>query len=56
MSKKAVLVSFGPPPDHKTPDLGSSRWLYWKSRFKKQAVCFDSAQKTISCGRSDIIY
>lgn len=49
MSKKAVLVSYGYPPEHKTPSLDGDSWLYWSNRFKTFKVCFDKDGKTITC-------
>jgi hypothetical protein len=45
MSKAAVLVCWGYPPEHMTPnhDLGS--WLYWRNRFANRAVDWDSNGK-----------
>jgi hypothetical protein len=57
MSKEAVIISVGIPPDHKTPDLKSNRWIYWKNRFKNKAVCFDPAGKTTPCSsKTDTIF
>jgi len=32
MSKKAVLLTLGYPPNHKTPSLEGNIWLYWGRR------------------------
>jgi len=32
MSKDAVLVAFGYPPSHRTPDLDADTWTYWVGR------------------------
>ncbi len=45
MSKKAVLISFGYPPEHKTPSQDASQWIYWKDRFRMLYVNFDSDGK-----------
>ena len=29
MSKKAVLIAYGPPPQHKTPSIAENTWYYW---------------------------
>ena len=29
MSRAAVLISFGPPPPHRTPSLDAATWTYW---------------------------
>ncbi len=41
MSKKAVLLSWGYPPLHKTPSLDAVLWTYWKMRVSKIEVSFD---------------
>ncbi|MFA5087665.1 MAG: hypothetical protein WC552_01370 [Candidatus Omnitrophota bacterium] len=33
MSKEAVLMAYGYPPSHRTPDLKSDTWAYWDNRF-----------------------
>ncbi len=40
MSKKAVLVSYGRPPEHRTPDLKSDNWRYWMNKRKRKEICF----------------
>ena len=40
MSKKAVLVSYGRPAEHRTPDLKSSKWRYWINKRKQKTICF----------------
>ena len=42
MSKAAVLVSFGYPPEIKTPVLERNYWFYWTSRVTKKELVFDS--------------
>ncbi len=56
MSKKAVIVSAGLPSDHRTPDLEHYKWYYWKNRFKKQEICFDSKETTVACSDLDILF
>ncbi len=41
MSKEAVLVSQGYPPETRTPDRNSRIWKYWASRFDTFDVYFD---------------
>ncbi len=41
MSKRAVLLSWGYPPLHKTPDLDYRRWFYWRKRTLKIVVEFN---------------
>jgi len=40
MNKDATLMAYGYPPTHKTPDLTSSVWTYWKTRAEKVLVHF----------------
>jgi hypothetical protein len=47
MSKKAVIVSYGYPPEHKTPDLNGNLWTYWRNKFATKAINFDDSGKTI---------
>ena len=49
MSKEAVLVSQGRPPEHRTNSLKSNVWVYWSNRFRDFRVCFDENDKTVSC-------
>jgi hypothetical protein len=49
MSKRAVLISYGVPPEHKTPDLDAKRWLYWRNRFASKEICFDDDDRAVDC-------
>jgi len=49
MSKEAVIVSYGYPPEHMTPNLDSNEWFYWISKLVKKKFCFDENNKTIKC-------
>ncbi|MBU1054557.1 MAG: hypothetical protein KKC46_12135 [Proteobacteria bacterium] len=40
MSKKAVIMAYGYPPTHKTPQLSSNAWRYWYARMHKVNVFF----------------
>jgi len=40
MSKEAVLMAYGYPPSHVTPNLTSDTWVYWESRAGKMIVHF----------------
>jgi len=40
MSKEAVLVAIGYPPESETPDLASDRWKYWTNRMLTFVVEF----------------
>ena len=41
MSKDAILVSYGFPPEHRTPSLKEDVWLYWMTRFETKAINFN---------------
>ena len=45
MSKKAVFICYGPPPEHHTRNLDAKTWYYWKNRRDRFAVRFDRDQK-----------
>jgi hypothetical protein len=47
MSKRAVFICYGPPPEHHTPNLDVKTWYYWKNRRDKFAVSFDQDQKLV---------
>jgi len=49
MSKKAVLISYGMPPEHKTPSLTSNVWIYWINNIRQKMICFDENDRTIRC-------
>lgn len=40
MSKEAVLLSYGIPPEHRTPDLKSNKWMYWMNKRKHKLIYF----------------
>jgi len=46
MSKKAVLICYGPPPEHATHSLDSKKWTYWKNKRHKKQVLFNSQNST----------
>jgi len=46
MSKAAVLVAYGYPPEHRTPSLSSNTWIYWIDRFRNKAILFDENGRT----------
>ena len=48
MSKEAVLISWGYPPEHRTLSTKANTWLYWRNRFMKKAVDFDNNDKVIN--------
>ncbi|MBE9570732.1 MAG: hypothetical protein IMF11_08895 [Proteobacteria bacterium] len=41
MSKQALLVCYGPPPEHATASLDDSVWTYWKNKFGRIRIWFD---------------
>lgn len=49
MSKKAVLASYGYPPEHETESLDSSEWLYWDNKLVRHKICFDGDGLTVAC-------
>jgi len=54
MSKRAVLVAYGPPPEHHTPDLSSNRWQYWTFKSDSKMVFFN--QEGFLIGGADVIF
>lgn len=53
MSRKAVIMSYGIPPQHQTPNLQSHTWRYWTSRMVTKDVCFGYNGKTVKCNTED---
>ncbi len=49
MSKKAVLMSYGYPPAHKTPSIEDNDWYYWMNKREVKKICFDENQRTVRC-------
>ena len=49
MNKKAVLVCYGPPPEHATFRQEHNVWTYWTSKFIRKKVFFDDDGKVSSC-------
>jgi hypothetical protein len=49
MSKRAVLIAYGPPPEHRTRSLDSDQWIYWQDRFRDKRICFDGNKRTVHC-------
>jgi hypothetical protein len=48
MSRDGVYIAMGRPPFHANPDLNVSEWMYWRNRFGRIAVRFDSAGKVVA--------
>ena len=44
MSKDAVLLSLGTPPQHRTPDLKADTWTYWRNRWTTFIVSFNKGK------------
>lgn len=42
MTRQGIIYAMGYPPPHVTPDLDALTWTYWRSRWNKVAVEFDS--------------
>jgi hypothetical protein len=47
MSKKAVFICYGPPPEHHTRSLDANTWYYWNNRRDRFAVRFGHDQKLV---------
>jgi hypothetical protein len=52
MCRRAVLIAFGYPPEHRTPRLEARTWTYWESRFKERVIHFDARGLTTPEGSS----
>lgn len=46
MSKEAVLICYGPPPEHSTHSLDSRIWTYWKNKKNIEKIAFNSNNRT----------
>ena len=46
LSKDAVVMCRGYPPEHRTPSLSANKWPYWENRFRKKAIHFDKDGRT----------
>ncbi len=47
MSKQAVRIGYGPPPEHATYSQESDVWIYWTNRLVTQSVRFDGEGRVI---------
>ncbi len=52
MSKEAVIIAYGYPPKHRTPELTDNVWYYWYTRTIVDQVKF-SNNKVVSIERTD---
>jgi len=50
MSKRAVLICYGIPPEHHTPNQSANKWYYWKNRGTKITLVFNQEDKLIQGG------
>lgn len=48
MSKKACIVSYGYPPEHRTPSLDMNVWVYWMNRLRTKEINFNSNNRAIA--------
>lgn len=55
MSKTAVLVSYGIPPEHANTGIDSNRWVYWQNKLNRKAVCFNLEGRTVSCSGAKLL-
>jgi len=51
MRKKAVLISLGTPPVHRTPSIESDTWTYWKNKWATFRVNFRKGRVSSVVGR-----
>ncbi len=47
MSKRAVVTSYGYPPEHRTPTVEADMWTYWMNRFRTKNFHFNDNGETI---------
>jgi hypothetical protein len=47
MSKDAVVMAYGYPPDHKTPSLKTDLWTYWENRLISITVQFADGKAAV---------
>lgn len=45
MTREGVLFAMGRPPVHANADLNAAEWNYWKNRYVRMIVSFDSSGK-----------
>lgn len=48
MNKNAVLVCYGPPPEHATFSQDHNVWTYWTSKFIRMKIYFDDDDRVSS--------
>ena len=47
MSKRAVLIAYGYPPEHRTPSLDADAWTYWMTTLAEIVIRFDEVGKVL---------
>jgi hypothetical protein len=47
MSKRAVLIAYGYPPEHRTPSLDADAWTYWMNTLAQKVIRFDQDGKVL---------
>lgn len=50
MTKAAVLMAYGYPPEHKTPSTERNCWYYWFDKFRTQSVTFVEGKVSATTG------
>lgn len=50
MTRKAVFLSYGPPPEHATRSLDNHLWTYWLNKRSKRTIYFDNTGRVIRSG------
>ena len=51
MTKEAVLMAYGYPPERETPSTEVDRWIYWRSRFMpRKSVTFEDGKVSATVG------
>ena len=50
MTKAAVLMAYGYPPEHETPTTEGNLWKYWRNRLITQTVTFDKGKVSATEG------
>jgi len=55
MSKRAVLICYGVPPEHYTRYLDYDKWYYWMNRRDKITLIFNEDNKLVRGGNESIL-
>jgi len=51
MSAPAVVMAYGYPPSHRTPNLDANAWVYWSNWFMSFKIVFEGG-KVVDAGRA----